>query len=477
MKHFFQVFASWRMAAVFMLGFSSGLPLMLTAGGSTIQAWMKDGNVDLAVIGRFALIGLPYALKFLWAPFLDSYMPPVLGKLKGWGRRRGWAILMQLGLAASLALLAFCDPSADITTFAMAAILVAFFSASQDIVLDAIRTEILSKDELGPGGSLYLTGYRLAMLVAGAVALALSATLPWKVVYLAMAACMGVGVFTILKLEEPNVPVKQYPDFKTRVIVPFAEFFKRQGAMEILVFVMLYKLPTMMATALTTVFLMDLGFEKIEIAAVAKVAGLVATIAGTLAGGALMVKLGIKYSLWLFGIIQAVGGGLFILLAVLGKNYVAMTGVIIADNFMMGMGTAAIVGFMMSVCSKQFTGTQYALLSSLTAFTRVILIAPAGAIAKSLGWTNFFVLSVILAVPGLLLLLRFDGWSKINEGSAADKLSPVDLFVMASFLGSLIIISTDFVWPKLGLPDVALWVGAAGLAISLLAWVLKPKRA
>lgn len=470
MNSVFQVFANRRMAAVLFMGFASGLPLMLTAGGSTMQAWMKDAQVDLATIGRFALIGLPYALKFLWAPLLDSYAPPFLG------RRRGWAMIMQAGLTTSLVALAFCDPAAAIVPFAFAAFAVALFSASHDIVVDAFRTEILSTEEIGPGGSIYLTGYRLAMLVSGAVALALSSTLPWKTVYLSMAALMSVGFITVYLTEEPKVKVKTYPNFKDRVVVPFAEFFKRHGAMEILVFVMLYKLPTLMATALTTVFLMDIGFEKVEIAAVAKVAGLIATIVGTLAGGALMVKLGVKVALWIFGFAQALGGGLFVLLALLGKNYVAMVAVLIADNFLMGMGTAAIVGFMMSVCSRQFTGTQYALLSSLTAFTRVILIAPAGSLAQAMGWTNFFVLSVVLATPGLLLLLRYDGWNKVSSKSGDDRLSPVDLFVMTTFLGSLIIISTDFVWPKLGLPDIGLWVGGGGLALALLGWMFKSRR-
>jgi MFS transporter, PAT family, beta-lactamase induction signal transducer AmpG len=456
------------MATILILGFSSGLPLMLTAGGSTIQAWMKDGNVDLPTIGRFALIGLPYALKFLWAPLLDSYAPPLFKM----GRRRGWALIMQLGVALSIAFLAFCDPSSDITTFAIAAVLVAFFSASQDIVLDALRTESLSKEELGPGGSLYLTGYRLAMLVSGALALALSATLPWKTVYLGMSALMAVGMLAILKMPEPAVSAPKYGTFKERVLIPFVDFFKRQGAMEILVFVMLYKLPTLMATALTTVFLLDLGFDKIEIAAVSKVAGLIATIVGTLAGGALMVRLGIKAALWIFGAAQALGGGLFIVLAVVGKSHLAMVGVIIADNFLMGMGTAAIVGFMMSICSKQFTGTQYALLSSLTAFTRVILIAPAGTLAQSLGWTNFFVLSIVLAAPGLFLLTRYERWTRL-EGKTAERLHPADLFVMITFMTSLVVISTEFVWPKLGLPDVGLYVGGGGLLLALGAWILK----
>lgn len=457
------------MFTVFILGFSSGLPLMLTGGGSTLQAWMKDENVDLATIGRFSLVGLPYALKFLWAPFLDSFAAPAFSKL---GRRRGWAILTQICLVASLALLAMMNPGTSLTPFVLAAVLVAFFSASQDIVLDALRTELLETDELGPGGSLYTTGYRVAMLVSGALALAASKVFSWQLIYFAMAAVQSLGLVMILWTQEPKTSPKKYVSFKDRVLDPFAEFFKRPGAMEILAFVMLYKLPTLMATALTTVFLLDLGFDRTEIAAVAKFAGLIATIAGTLAGGALMVKMGLRTSLWIFGVLQALGGGLFVLLAQLGKNYIAMTSVVIADNFLLGMGTAAIVGFMMSVCSKQFTGTQYALLSSLTAFTRVILIAPAGALAKAMGWSGFFIFSITLAVPGLLLLLRFNHWTKALA-SAAGRLSRLDLFVMVSFLLSLIVISTDFVWPKLGLPDVGLWVGALGLATSLMGWGIK----
>ncbi len=340
-------------------------------------------------------------------------------------------------------------------------------------MLDALRTELLTKDEIGPGSSVFLTGYRLALLVSGAAALALSTTLPWKSVYLIMAAITGVGMLTVLWIEEPKAEAKKYVGFKERVIEPFADFFKRDSAMEILAFVMLYKLPTLMATALTTVFLLELGFEKIQIAAFSKVTGLIATIAGTLAGGALMVRLGVQSALWIFGVAQTLGGGLFVLLALAGHNQPLMISVLVADNFMMGMGSTAIVGFMMSVSSKQFTGTQYALLSSLTAFTRVILIAPAGSLAKAMGWSGFFVFSMLLAVPGLLLLTRFKRWKE--SGKAAHRLSWLDFFVMATFMGSLVVISTDFVWPKLGLPDIGLKVGATGLALAVLGWLAKTR--
>lgn len=458
-----------KMWLILGLGFSSGLPLMLTAGGSTIQAWLKDANVDVATIGRFALIGLPYALKFLWAPLLDTLAAPF------WGRRRGWALCLQCGLMISLLLMAYSDPAQNLLQFALAALLVSFFSASQDIVLDALRTEMLTEAELGLGGSIYLVGYRIAILVSGAVALALSASFSWTFVYAGSAALVAVGSLAIFFSGESVVSeissVVPAMGIRQRLFIPFTEFFNRRGAMEVLVFVMLYKLPTLMATALTTVFLMDLGFAKIEIAAVAKAAGLVATIVGTLTGGLMMVRLGIKTSLWIFGIAQTLGGGLFILLAVLGKNYPAMVGVLLADNFLMGMGTAAIVGFMMSVCSKQFTGTQYALLSSLPAFTRVILVAPAGEIEKSLGWGGFFIFSVLLGIPGLLLLSRYNGWSNIGLGNNSGQLSRINVGIASLFMLSLVVISTDFVWPKLGLPDIALQVGATGLMLSILAWL------
>jgi PAT family beta-lactamase induction signal transducer AmpG len=244
---------------------------------------------------------------------------------------------------------------------------------------------------------------------------------------------------------EPDVPLPSHKRFSERVLAPFADFFRRQGAMEILLFVMVYKLSTMMATSLTTTFLMSLTFSKTEIGAVSKVFGLVATIVGTLAGGALMTKLGMKRSLWIFGMLQAVGGLSFVLLAQLGKNHLAMIGVITTENFLIGMGVAAISGFMMQVCSRQFTGTQFALLSSLTAVSRVVLVSQAGNLAQWLGWSGFFIFSVTLAVPGLLLLLNYDRWQMLPEGAAAQRRTR-DQVAIAGFVAGLVLIGSEPIW-------------------------------
>ncbi len=344
--------------------------------------------------------------------------------------------------------MAFLDPSRNLLAFGMVALVIAFCSATQDIVLDAYRTEILKPEELGAGAGVYVMGYRLAMLVSGAVALGMADHLPWRVVYLSMIAVLGIGAAAVWVSPEPAVPLPSHKRFSERVLAPFADFFRRQGAMEILLFVMVYKLSTMMATSLTTTFLMSLTFSKTEIGAVSKVFGLVATIVGTLAGGALMTKLGMKRSLWIFGILQAVGGLSFVLLAQLGRNHFAMIGVITTENFLIGMGVAAISGFMMQVCSRQFTGTQFALLSSLTAVSRVVLVSQAGNLAQWLGWSGFFIFSVTLAVPGLLLLLNYDRWQMLPEGAATERRTR-DQVAIAGFVIGLVLIGSEPIWTAL----------------------------
>lgn len=451
-----RVFANRRMATVLFLGFASGLPLYLT--GATLQAWLTDAHVDLPTIGRFSLVGLPYTVKFLWSPLLDAYAPPFLG------RRRGWALLSQIGLALSLAVMALLDPAAHLVTFAAVALVVAFCSASQDIVLDAYRTEILRPDELGAGAGVYVMGYRLAMLVSGAVALGMADHLPWRVVYLSMIGVLAVGAAAVWLSPEPDVPLPPYTRFSERVLAPFADFFRRAGAMEILLFVMVYKLSTMMATSLTTTFLMSLAFTKTEIGAVSKVFGLIATIVGTLAGGALMTRLGMKRALWMFGVLQALGGLSFILLAQLGRHRAAMIGVVTTENFLIGMGVAAISGFMMQVCSRQFTGTQYALLSSLTAVTRVVLVSQAGNLAANLGWPGFFVLSVALAAPGLLLLLKYDSWQMLPSAEAVRR-SAWDRLAIAGFVAGLVLIASEPLWAALGVAHAGAMAAVSGAVL------------
>ena len=456
MNSILHAFANRRMALVLLLGFCSGLPLSLT--GSTLQAWMTEAKVDLATIGRFALVGLPYTMKFLWSPFLDSVSPPF------WGRRRGWAILTQVGLVASIALMGSLDPQSEIGMLSMVAIAIAFFSASQDIVLDAFRTEVLRPEELGAGAGVYVMGYRIAMLVSGALALILADHLEWRQVYWLMAGVMAIGSLVVVFAREPAVPGRQAVErlpWRERVFSPFLDFFRRAGAVEILLFVMIYKLSTMMATALTTTFLISLGFTKTEIGAVTKVAGLIATIVGTLAGGALMVRWGTKRSLWIFGFLQSLAGLTFLILSYTGKNTAVMTAVISVENFMIGLGVAALSGFMMSVCNRQFTATQFALLSSLTAVSRVVLVSQAGVLAEKLGWHGYFIFSVLLAAPGLLLLTRYDRWQGMQEGRMGRR----EMIQGLAFLGGLVAIASEPVWAWLGRKDISPTIAQAGAAL------------
>jgi PAT family beta-lactamase induction signal transducer AmpG len=401
MKSIFKVFASFRMFVVLILGFSSGLPLGLTSG--TLQAWMKTENIDLGTIGLFSLVGIPYTLKFIWSPLMDRYIPPLLG------RRRGWILLSQIGLVITIIALGFSDPKLTPKYIAFFAVCVAFFSASQDIAVDAYRAEILEEEELGAGASLYIMGYRLAMIVSGALALILADHLSWSTVYLIMALCMTVGIIGSIFGPEPknNLPPKSLGE---AIYKPFVEFFKRAGAVEMLIFILIYKVDVAFAMALTTPFMMDLGFTKTDVGAVLKGVGMIATIGGTLLGGALLSKWKIKKSLWVFGILQALSGFSFFLLAKVGHSYPMMMAAICVENVCSGLATAAFTAFMMNLCDKRFTATQYALLTSFMAITRIMVQTPSGYIAKALGWEMYFIISIVISIPGLLLLTRYDKW-------------------------------------------------------------------
>ncbi len=403
MTSLLSAFGNRRIFWVLLVGFSSGLPLALT--GSTLQAWMATERVDLAVIGVFSLAGLPYTLKFIWSPVMDRFVPPFLG------RRRGWMIVAQGALAATIAAMAFSDPKAHTGLLALLALLVAFFSASQDIVVDAWRTELLEPDEIGPGVGVHILGYRVAMIVSGGAALILADRIPWKAVYLLMAGGMGVGVVASLFAPEPRLAVKPPVNLKEAVVDPFVEFLSRPGAAWILLFILFYKLDVVMANALVTPFLMEAGFTKTAIGSVYKLFGMVATIVGTLAGGAAVTRFGIKRCLWIFGVLQSVSTLSFLALARFGKNYPLMVFAIGSENLCSGMGNAAYTAFLMSLCNRRFTATQYALLTSLMAVTRVVVGAPTGWIAKSAGWESYFVISALAAIPGLLLLLGYDRWT------------------------------------------------------------------
>lgn len=392
----FRLIFSPRMLVSFLMGFSCGVPLLLTL--SVLQAWMREEGVDLSVIGLFSLVGLPYTLKFLWSPILDRFTLPFLG------RRRGWLLLFQVLLMAAIAGLGMTRPVVHPWLVAVAALLVTFFSASQDIVVDAFRREDLSDNELGLGSSLYVNGYRVGMLVAGSGGLILADHFTFHQVYLFMALCLLPGIVTTLLCREPEVAEGTPTTFREAVVQPFIEYFQRDGALLILLFILFYKIGDQMASTMTTPFYLDIGFTKTQIGAVAKLFGFWATIIGGLVGGIILLRLGIVHSLWIFGILQAVSTAGFSLLAFLGPSLTGLAAVIGFENLTGGMGTAAYVAYMASLTNKKFTATQYALLSSLMGVPRVLASAPTGIMADSMGWTTYFFFCALVAVPGLLLL-------------------------------------------------------------------------
>jgi PAT family beta-lactamase induction signal transducer AmpG len=397
------------MLVALVMGFACGLPLLLTM--SVLQAWMTDAGVDLSVIGMMALVGLPYTLKFLWAPFLDRFTLPFLG------RRRGWMLLAQIALTVSIASLGQSDPTQNPWLLAFAAFLVTFFSASQDIVVDAYRREDLSDEELGLGSSLYINGYRVGMLLASGGGLIMADHMDFSMVYLILAGCMLPGLLTTLLTPEPETPAGTPRTMKEAVVEPLVEYFSRKDAILILVFVLLYKVGDTMASAMTIPFYLDIGFSKSEIGAVVKLFGFWATIAGGLAGGLMMLQLGINRCLWVFGFLQAASTAGFALLANVGYSVPLLSAVIAFENLSSGMGTAAYAAFMASITNKKFTATQYALLTSLMGVPRVLASAPTGFLAKNVGWETFFIACALIAIPGMLLLLKFAPW---NSKAAVD---------------------------------------------------------
>lgn len=393
---------SKRMVVAFAMGFYSGLPLLLT--GSVLQAWMREVGVDLTTIGLFALVGLPYTGKFLWAPLFDRYSFPWLG------RRRGWLLLVQLLLALALAGLGYSRPELDPWWLAAAALLVTFLSATQDILIDAYRRESLSDNEQGLGGALYVNGYRMGMLLTSGGGLIMADFIGFAKVYWLCAGVMATAAVVTWWSGEPELPKETPATLVEAVFRPFMEFFGRPDAVLVLLFILLYKIGDTMASAMTMPFYLDLGFSKTEIGAVVKLFGFWATVLGGLAGGVLILRLGIYLCLWLFGLLQALSTAAFALLAQLGPSLGGLTGVISFENLSAGMGTAAYIAFMASQTDKRFTATQYALLSSLMGIPRVIIAAPSGWLAERLGWVGYFLVCAAMALPGLLLLLRFGRW-------------------------------------------------------------------
>ena len=433
------------MAAILLLGVASGLPYALM--DDAFRGWMTKAQLDLRTIGWFSLVSLPYSLKFLWSPFLDRFAPPHLG------RRRGWIVIGQLGLMVAIASLAVQmsaiaqgpspTPTLVLQGVALIALVITFLSATQDIAIDAYRTDVLEEREMGAGAATYVLGYRIAILMTGAMAFILADRITWPWVYGIMAGLMGLGVLISLWAPEPIRAVHPPDSLEQAVVLPFVEFFNRMGgqrAIAVLLFILLYKLGDNLTAKMAIPFLGDqgLGFSDTDIGAIRQGLGLVATIVGTLAGGAALSQLGINRSLWIFGGLQALSNLGYLILAIVGKNYLVMVLAINVENFCAGLGTAGFVGFLMSLCNPRFSATQFALLSSLMAVGRDLIAGPAsGEIAQRLqqfvqnnpslaampalggatqqGWPLFFLITLIAALPGLLLLPVVAPWHQSEE--------------------------------------------------------------
>ena len=396
-----------RMLICIFTGFTSGLPLYILI--QLVPAWLRSEGVGLAEIGFFSLISFPYTWKFVWSPIMDRFTLPFLG------RRRGWMLVTQLSLAASIAAMGYLKPEFSIWAIAYLAAGVAFFSASQDVVLDAYRRELLPDIELGIGNSIHVQAYRLAGLVPGSLALILSDFLPWHTVFIIVAAFMGVGVLLTLSIDEPARHPAAPKTIKEAVIEPFREFIGRAGlrsALLVLAFLFLYKLGDNMATALQTPFYIDLGFSRTQIGIIAKFSSLIAAIVGGLVGGLIMVKMSINRALWLFGVVQIVSILGFALLSVVGDNPWMLGAATAFEYLGVGLGTAALTAFMARSTNAAFAATQFALFTALIAVPRTLANAVTGVLVEQFGWTNFFLLCTALALPGMLLLIKVAPWNE-----------------------------------------------------------------
>jgi len=431
------VYADRRVLALILFGFSSGLPLALTFG--TLSLWLAEVGISKTTIGLFALMGAPYTFKFLWAPLVDQMPVPYLTRRLG--RRRSWAIVTQLALMVTIAGLGATKPAAHAGITAVFALMVAFWSATQDIVIDAYRVEILEERQFGAGAATIVLGYRIGMLVSGAGALYLATYVGWSVTYGLMAAFMTVGIVAVLLNPEPKVQKNAESVQQERrlaahleangrplgkkaqalawihgaVISPFAEFASRRGWLVILLFILLYKLGDALAGVMGNPFYLELGFTKIQIASISKAFGLAATIIGGVIGGIIVNRAGILGSLFVCGILQMLSNLMFAVLAMVGNDSGMLSLTIAVENLSGGMATAAFVAYLSSLCNLAYTATQYALLTSFMAFGRALLSSSGGWLADHMGWISFFIVTTAAALPGLLLLVwitrRFRGFA------------------------------------------------------------------
>jgi PAT family beta-lactamase induction signal transducer AmpG len=409
-----------KMLICIFTGFSSGLPFYLLI--SLVPAWLTRGGVDIKTIGAFALVQLPFALKFIWAPLLDRFVPPL-------GRRRGWMLIAQAGLLFSIGILGGFNPQGQIGIISALAVLLAFLGATQDIALDAFRREILADAELGLGSALHVNAYRAAGLVPGSLSLILVGWLPWGQVFWITALFMIPGMLMAFSVREPAVTGRP-KTLEEACVEPFKEFVTRLGWREALLFLgflFLYKLGDSLATALSTTFYLKMGFSEHDIGLIAKHAGLWPAVIGGMIGGLMMVKIGINRALWLFGMVQLVTILGFAWLAWLGpfehitlSSRLSLAIVIAAEYLGVGLGTAAFTAFIARATNPAYTATQFALFTSLTAVPRTTFSAFSGVLVERLGWVGFFLLCTALAVPGMLLLFKVAPWGAEDRGQRTE---------------------------------------------------------
>lgn len=386
-----------RSIVILLLGFTSGIPLALV--GSVLQGWFKHSGVDIVTIGCLGLVGQPYLFKFLWAPLMDRFELPFLG------RRRGWILVAQLGIILAILIMALQEPSKTPLLVASVAMVLAFFAASHDIVIDAYRVDILLPIERGWGAALAAEGYRLGMIISSGGALILADHLGWQKTYLLMAVLVTIGIFAVAIATEPKTTIPVAKTMKTIIVENIQDFFKRPFAFAFLGLIILYKLGDAFSQALSTAFLLDMDFSLTAVGTINKGVGLMASLIGIILGGIIMVRLNLFKSLLTFAILQAVTNLGYMALALIGKNYLLAIMAFALECLCSGMGSAALAALLMTLCNSKFTATQFALLSSLTAFGRVYVSPIAGMLVKNLGWAKFYGLTFFLAIPGILLLL------------------------------------------------------------------------
>ncbi len=406
-----------KFIGIFLISCICGIPLSLPA--STLTTMLTEQGISLTVIGLFALVGVPYSFKYAWAPIIDNINPNILGL----GRRRSWMVICQILTILSIATIAFLDPKVQLLQIAIAAVCIAFFSVTHDIVFDALRIESLKPEEQAAGASTYVFGYRLGMLISSAGALYIAHFYSWEIAYFSMACIMSLGVIVTFLISEPKkAKINHKTTFSLEewlvkaYVEPLSEFISRVQAWHVLLFVILFKLGDAYAGMMTNPFLLSLGFSKIEIANIVKGIGLIATLSGVFVGGIIASKYSMGKCLFAALILQIVSNLFFLIQIAAGHDTVVLTGVICIENFTGGIGTSIFMAYLASLCNVKFTATQYALLSSLASLSRSFISGSAGFVVDSIGWSNFFVLSAFLSVPALFLIKSHN--KKRNKGSA-----------------------------------------------------------